>query len=144
VPGQEVASRIVAELAAEVLSLKERLESIDEEIGERFFVRPEARILISLPGMGPILGAEFLVCVGDISAFESADRLAAYAGLVPAARESGKRVGNHRRMRGGNKTLKRVFYQSAFSSLRGCAESRAFSTIARGLRARDTLKLSSP
>jgi transposase len=125
-PAQEVASRIVAELAADVLSLKERIESIDKEIGQRFFARPEARILISLPGMGPILGTEFLVAVGDISAFESADRLAAYAGLVPAARDSGKRVGNRRRMRGGNKTLKRVFYQSAFSSLRGCAESRAF------------------
>jgi transposase len=95
-PAQEVASRIVAELAAEVLTLKERIESIDEEIGQRFFARPEARILNSLPGMGPILGAEFLVCVGEISAFESADRLAAYAGLVPAARDSGKRVGNCR------------------------------------------------
>jgi transposase len=125
-PAQEVASRIVAELAKDVLALKERIESIDEEIGQRFFARPEARILISLPGMGPILGAEFLVAVGDVSAFESADRLAAYAGLVPAARDSGKRIGYHRRMRGGNKTLKRVFYQSAFSSLRGCAESRAF------------------
>jgi transposase len=126
-PAQEVASRIVAELAAEVLSLKGRIEKIDEEeIGQRFFVRPEARILTSLPGMGLILGAEFLVAVGDIRTFESADRLAAYAGLVPAARDSGKRVGSHRRMRGGNKVLKRVFYQSAFSSLRGCAESRAF------------------
>jgi hypothetical protein len=46
---EEVASRIVAELAAEVLTLKERIESIDEEIGLRFFARPEARILISLP-----------------------------------------------------------------------------------------------
>jgi transposase len=125
-PAQEVASRIVAELAAEILALKERIESIDEEIGQRFFARPEARILISLPGMGPILGAEFLVAVGDVSAFESADRLAAYAGLVPVARDSGKRVGNNKRMRGGNKTLKRVFYQSAFSSLRSTPESRIF------------------
>jgi transposase len=76
--------------------------------------------------MGPLLGAELLVAVGDLSAFESADRLAAYAGLVPAANDSGKRVGNNRRMRGGNKVLKRVFYQSAFSSLRGSPESRAF------------------
>jgi transposase len=110
-PAQELASRIVAELAGEILALKERIESIDEEIGQRFFARPEARILTSLPGMGSILGAEFLVAVGEISAFESADRLAAYAGLVPAARDSGKRLGDHRRMRGGNKTLKRVFYQ---------------------------------
>src|SRR5215207_9699332 len=69
-PAQEVASRIVAELAKDVLVLKERLESIDEEIGQRFFARPEARILTSLPGMGPILGAEVLVAVGDIHAFE--------------------------------------------------------------------------
>ena len=38
-PAQEVASRIVAELAAEILALKERIESIDEEIGQRFFAR---------------------------------------------------------------------------------------------------------
>ena len=125
-PAQEVASRIVAELAAEILALKERINTLDEELGQRFFDRPEARILTSLPGMGPILGAEFLVAVGDIRAFSSADRLAAYAGLVPAANDSGKRVGNRRRMRGGNKTLKRVFYQSAFASLRASPESRVF------------------
>jgi transposase len=125
-PAQEVASRIVAELAKDVLGFKERVESIDEELEKRFFARPEARILTSLPGMGLILGAEFLVAVGDICAFESADRLAAYAGLVPAACDSGKRVGKARRMRGGNKTLKRVFYQSAFASLRGSPQSRAF------------------
>jgi transposase len=125
-PAEAVASHIVAELAAEILALKDRIESIDEELGRRFFARPEAPILSSLPGMGPLLGAEFLVAVGDLSAFESADRLAAYAGLVPAANDSGKRVGNNRRMRGGNKVLKRVFYQSAFSSLRGSPESRAF------------------
>jgi transposase len=125
-PAQEVAASIVAELAKDVLGLKERIESIDKELGKRFFTRPEARILTSLPGMGLILGAEFLVAIGDICAFSSADRLAAYAGLVPAARDSGKRVGKHRRMRGGNKTLKRVFYQSAFASLRSAPESRDF------------------
>jgi transposase len=125
-PAEQVASGIVAELAREILALKDRIENIDADLMQRFFVRPEARILTSLPGMGPLLGAEFLVTVGDLSAFESADRLAAYAGLVPAAHDSGKRVGNHKRMRGGNKVLKRVFYQSAFSSLRASAESRTF------------------
>jgi transposase len=125
-PAEDVAARIVAELAKEVLSLKDRIESIDKELKQRFFARPEALILTSLPGMGPILGAEFLVAAGDLSAFESADRLAAYAGLVPAAYDSGKRKGNDHRMRGGNKLLKRVFYQSAFASLRSAPESRAF------------------
>jgi transposase len=125
-PAQDVASRIVAELAAEILTLKDRIERLDKELGQRFFARPEAKILTSLAGMGVLLGAEFLVAVRDICAFSSADRLAAYAGLVPAANDSGKRVGKGRRMRGGNKVLKRVFYQSAFASLRGSPESRAF------------------
>lgn len=125
-PAEEVAAAIVAELAAEALALKKRIEALDGELRRRFFARPEARILSSLPGMGPVLGSEFLVAAGDLSAFSSADQLAAYAGLVPAAQDSGKRVGNHRRMRGGNKVLKRVFYQSAFASLRSSSESRAF------------------
>ncbi len=66
------------------------------------------------------------MAVGEICPFSSAHRLAAYAGLVPVVRDSGKRVGNHRRMRGGNKILTRVFYQSTFASLRGSPESRAF------------------
>ena len=36
-PAQDVAARIVAELAEEVLGLKERIESIDEEIEAAFF-----------------------------------------------------------------------------------------------------------
>jgi transposase len=125
-PAEDVAARIVAELASEVLDAKGRIETLDEELRARFFAREEAKIITSLPGMGTILGSEFLVCVGDLSAFESADKLAAYAGLVPAAHDSGKRTGNDRRMRGGNKVLKRAFYQSSFASLRSSPASRAF------------------
>jgi transposase len=125
-PAQGVAASIVAELAREVLVLKKHIETLDKELRQRFFARPEARIITSLPGMGPLLGAEFLVATGDLSAFDSADQLAAYAGLVPAAHDSGKRSGNDRRMRGGNKLLKRAFYQSAFASLRSSPTSRAF------------------
>jgi transposase len=95
-PAEDVAATICAELAAETLALKEGIDTLDGELGRRFFARPEARILASLPGMGPILGSEFLVSVGDLLAFESADQLAAYAGLVPAARDSGMRVGHNR------------------------------------------------
>ncbi len=131
VPAQDVAVVIVADLAKQTLILKDRIARVDEEIETRLFCHPHATIVTSLPGMGPRLGAEFLVAVGDLSAFESADRLAAYAGLVPAARDSGKRTGNFRRMHGGNKMLKRVFYQAAFASLR-TPESRAFYDRKRG------------
>ncbi len=126
-PAEEVASEIVRELAERALSLKERTAELDGELEERLLAHPLAEVLLSLPGMGAVLGAEFLAAVGDPrDAFASAGHLAAYAGLVPAARDSGKRVGNNRRMRGGNKLLKKVLYQSAFSSLRYHQTSRAF------------------
>jgi transposase len=89
-PAEEVASRIVAELAEQALALKERICEVDAELKRRFFAHPHAEILVSLPGMGPLLGAEFLVAAGELSAFSCAGTLAAYAGLVPAARDSGK------------------------------------------------------
>jgi transposase len=125
-PAEGVAAGIVSDLAAEALALGERVQRAGGELERRFFDHPKAEVLASFPGVGPLLGAEFLVAVGDLSAFSSADHLAAYAGLVPASRDSGKRVGNHRRMRGGNKLLKKVLYQSAFSSLRTTPASRAF------------------
>jgi transposase len=39
-PAESIAARIVAELAAEILALKEHIELIDEEIEQRFFDRP--------------------------------------------------------------------------------------------------------
>ena len=122
-----VAASIVAELAREVLALKERISALDAQIEARFRAHPLSGVLTSLPGMGALLGAEFLATVGDPrDGFASADQFAAFAGLAPAARDSGKRTGNDRRMRGGNRRLKQVFYQAAFASLRGSPESRAF------------------
>lgn len=130
-PAEVTASGIVVELAEKVLALKDRVDALDEELEQSFAAHPSAEILESFPGMGPLLGAEFLVAVGDTSAFAGSGHLAADAGLAPASRDSGKRTGNNRRMRGGNKTLKRVFYLSAFASLSPPA-SRAFYDRKRG------------
>jgi hypothetical protein len=143
-PAQEVASRIVAELAEEVLAFKERIGSIDEQIGQRFFARPEARILrVACRAWDRSSGPCFLVCVGDVSAFESADRLAAYAGLVPAARDSGKRVGNRRIL--GEEVIRPSKGSSTRQRLPVCVVHRSpeLSTTAREPRARSTPRLSS-
>src|SRR4051794_28446964 len=51
-PAESVAGRIVSELATEILALKNHIELMDKEIKQRFFARPEAEVLASLPGMG--------------------------------------------------------------------------------------------
>jgi transposase len=74
--------------------------------------------------MGATLTAELIAQAGDLGRFTSPDQLAAAAGLAPVLRQSGK-VRYHRRPTGGDKALKRVFYQSAFCSL-SSPDSRAF------------------
>jgi transposase len=124
-PAEELGARLVSELAAELLRLNERLRHLDEELEACFFSHAQAKIILSMPGMGPRLGAEFLVAVGSLSAYQSADKLAAYAGLAPVSLDSGKVKGRLRRPHGGNRSLKQVLYQSAFASLKNPA-SRAF------------------
>jgi hypothetical protein len=46
-PAQEVASGIVAELAAEILALKERIESIEKELEKRFSPVPRLGSLLA-------------------------------------------------------------------------------------------------
>jgi hypothetical protein len=62
---------------------------------------------------------------------------------VPVANDSGKRIANNKRMRGGNKNLKRVFYPNRHSQAYALGRSPGPSRIERGQRARDTPKPSS-
>lgn len=41
---------------------------------------------LTLPGMGPILGAEFLAVVTDLGGYQDAGHLGAHAGLAPVSR----------------------------------------------------------
>ncbi|MDP9455985.1 MAG: transposase [Actinomycetota bacterium] len=124
VPSERVAAELLRELAAEALAVKERLARLDRDLEALLGRHPDAAIVRSLPGMGTVLTAEFIAEAGDVSRFRSADALASAAGLAPVLRQSGKsRV--LRRLNGGNKALKRIFYQSAFCSLHS-PPSRAF------------------
>lgn len=58
-----------------------------------------------------------------------------------AGNDSGKWTGNDRWMRDGNQILKRVFYQSAFASLRSSSQSRAFYDRKRATGKRHTQTL---
>ena len=114
-PGQDTAAALAGELATHLLQLRQRMKNTDKAIEQAFAAHPEAGIIRSLPGMGALAAAEFIVAVGDLSTFASPDYLAAYAGLAPVARDSGKRVANLRRPRRYNRRLRHVFYMSSLS-----------------------------
>jgi transposase len=124
VPAEAMTARLIRELAAEALAARARLIALDRELEALLDRHPEAALIRSLPGMGVVLTAELIAEAGDLSRFHSADALAAAAGIAPVLRQSGK-TRFLRRPSGGNKALKRVFYQSAFCSL-AHPDSRAF------------------
>lgn len=124
-PGEAASGRRIARLAGELLALRGEIKRLEGEMTRLYAVRPEAAIVLSLPGFGVALAARLACLLGEGQRFASADKLAAYAGLAPVACDSGKRSGVRHRARGGNRALKAVFYQAAFASLSHPA-SRAF------------------
>ncbi|GAA4032504.1 MULTISPECIES: IS110 family transposase [Streptomyces] len=127
VPGEAVIAQLVRTLAQEVETLNDKVAEVDRLIEARFRTHELAEIVASMPGIGPLLGAEFLAAVGnDLADFTSPDGLAAFAGLAPAPHDSGKRNGNLHRPRHYHRGLQRVFYMSALTSVRYDPNSRAF------------------
>jgi transposase len=115
-PAERLTAQVIAELAGALLALRGRLKDLDATLTKRLAAHPQAGVLTSLPGIGALLAAEFLVAVGDLATFAGPDQLAAYAGLAPVPRDSGQRTGNWHRPLRYNRTLQRVFYVSAWVS----------------------------
>jgi transposase len=125
-PGEEVAAGLVAKLAQGVIDLDDRIKAADADIEDRFRRHPLAEVITSLPGMGFRLGAEFLAAVGDPALIGSADQLAAWAGLAPVPKDSGKRTGRLHTPKRYSRRLRRVMYMSALTAIRCDPHSRAY------------------
>jgi transposase len=125
VPGETVAADLVRDLAGEALTNRAKLTEVDKRIVEALDRHPDAALIQSLPGMGATLTAEFLAVAGGITRFATGDQLASAARLAPVLQQSGK-MHYLRRASSGDKTLKRIFYQSAFCALQRDPTSRAF------------------
>ncbi|MFJ1550564.1 IS110 family transposase [Streptomyces sp. NPDC088246] len=127
VVGEKAIAKMVHTLAKEVMTLNEKITETDKLIEGRFREHELADVIQSLPGIGTILGAEFLVAVGgSLDAFPTADRLAAFAGTAPAPRDSGQVSGNDHRPTRYHRRLQRVFYISALVSVQRDPNSRKF------------------
>ena len=127
VPGQDLGAAMVARLAEEVMALDTEIGDTDAMIEERFRRHRHAEIILSLPGFGVTLGAEFLAATGgDISLFDSADRLADVSGLAPVPRDSGRISGNLKRPRRYDRRLLRACYLSAQIAIRTDFASRTY------------------
>ena len=90
---------------------------LEQAVIESFNQHPDAGIITSFPGLGPLTGARVLAESGDDrSRFADAKGLKAYAGAAPVTRASGKTTAVlHRRIK--NQRLAAVGYLWAFSAI---------------------------
>lgn len=127
IPGQEVAAELISRLAKEVIALDTEIAATDEMIEARFLRHRHAQTILSMPGFGPRLGAEFIAATGgDMAAYPTADRLASIAGLAPVPRDSGRVSGNLIRPRRFNRPLLRACYLAAMFSIRADPASASY------------------
>jgi transposase len=127
VTGESAIANMVHTLAKEVMALNEKIAETDKLIEGRFREHELAEVIASMPGIATLLGAELLVAIGgSLDAFPSPDRLASFAGVTPAPRDSGQVSGNLHRPQRYHRRLQRVFYTSALISIQHDPNSRRF------------------
>jgi transposase len=88
---------------------------------------PEARRLLTMPGVNVIAAAAFLAAVGDIRRFRDSRKLIAYLGLDPRVRQSGDQPARPGRIsKRGSSSARRALVEAAWSVVQQPGPLRAF------------------
>lgn len=104
----------IAFLDDQIADIKQRIKELINRCPD---LREQYHLLITIPGIGPHTAAHFLAEVPDLSRFESAGELAAYAGLTPYKHDSGTSVHRPGRLvKIGNSRFRTAFYMPALAA----------------------------
>jgi len=83
---------VVRSLTAVITTLSEQIKILESQVAAYFSPHPDAEIIMSQPGLGPILGARVLAEFGDDPhRYASAKARKNYAATSPITRQSGKK-----------------------------------------------------
>ncbi len=97
-----------------IKNFEEEIERIDSEIMRMLVSRKEdLKILMSIPGMGFVSSATILAEIGDITDFDTPEKLASWCGLVPGVYQSAGKLVTGRITKQGSKHVRRMLVQVA-------------------------------
>lgn len=92
---------------------------IDDLLKQDASLHEQARLLVSIPGVGRTTAVKFLAEVQDFQRFDSAPQLAAFAGLSPSQKQSGSSVrGKTSLSKKGNSHLRTALYMPILAAMR--------------------------
>ena len=113
-------------LVAVLATLNEQVTALQGQVEAHFGQHPDAEIILSQPGLGPILGARVLAEFGDEhDRYVSAKTRKNYAGTSPITRASGKKKTVAARYVHNDRLVDALMTQ-AFSALRASPGARAY------------------
>ena len=107
---------------------RRRLAEIERDIEGLLDAHEVGKLLPSIDGIGPHSAARIIAAVGDPARFRSAGAFAAYVGVVPGLRQSGKQSGRIRAPIApiGNARLRRALWMPVLGAVRRNPWLRAF------------------
>ena len=106
---------------------RRRLAEIDHDIEGLLDAHEVGKLLLSIDGLGPHSAARIIAAVGDPARFKSAGAFAAYVGVVPGLRQSGKQSGTRAPIAPmGNARLRRALWMPVLGAVRRNPWLRAF------------------
>jgi transposase len=131
---EQLAERVAVEEAETLGSALRHIEFLEREIEqvERLVAKqivdwPEARRLMTVPGVSLITVATFLAAVGDIRRFQDSRKLIAYLGLDPRVRQSGDQPARSGRIsKRGSASTRWALVEAAWSVVNQPGPLRAF------------------
>jgi transposase len=93
--------------------LQERIEPLTEAVNKLAKEHPMAKLLVTIPGIGPITAMFIVAEIEDIGRFPSYRDLASYAGLVPSLNASGANTHTGRITKQGSVYLRTALVEAA-------------------------------
>jgi transposase len=109
----EVWRQSVREALQAIDYLDERVADLDAVLRPLAREDARARLLATIPGVGPLLALTIACTVGDVSRFGSASQLVGYSGLVPRVYQSGETSRTGRLSKAGSPLLRWAAVEAA-------------------------------
>jgi transposase len=109
----DVWRRSIAEAVAIVAMLDQRLIPLEQELRPLARADPRTRLLVTIPGIGDLLGLTIASEIGDISRFASARKLIGYSGLTPRVYQSGQKTRTGKLSKSGSTMLRWAAIEAA-------------------------------
>lgn len=111
--------------------VKKQVEEVSQKLDD-----DQARLVGSIPGIGPLSTAATLTVIRDVNRFRSADAMKAYLGIYPRRRQSGKREQPSHLAHHGNHLMRHVLWNAAKAAVIVKHEGNPFRQLLERLRAK--------